>query len=91
MARLIFVLTGMLLLNSSKALSQLHFNGKADSGLVQINIRLLPQNFYNQHLGYFCKKEVQIQKAILLPVYFRLGSKEYTDWMERKPNSAKKY
>jgi uncharacterized membrane protein len=90
MARLIFILTVVMLLNSSKAASQLHFNTVGDSGRKDVNLRVLPQNFYNQHMGYFCKKEVQIQKALVLPIYFRLGSKEYTDWMEKKPSSLKK-
>jgi hypothetical protein len=81
----------VVLLNSPKAASQLHYTGRVDSVGKNFSIRVLPQNFYNQHMGYFCKKEVQIQKAIILPIYFRLGSKEYTDWMETKPNATKKF
>jgi len=50
----------------------------------------LPQNFYNHSLGYFCTKEIQLQKITSLPVYIRLGSKEYVDYLEGKPNSIKK-
>jgi hypothetical protein len=62
-----------------------------DTVTKKINIRVLPQNFYNNHIGYFCKKEIQLQKLISLPLYFRLGSKEYVDWMERKPNAVKRF
>ena len=86
MGRIILLFLAGIMLNSSKAASQLHLKPPADTLTKNINIRVLPQNFYNNHLGYFCKKEVQIQKLISMPVYFRLGSKEYVDWMERKPN-----
>lgn len=80
-----------MLLNSSKAASQLNLRLPVDTIKKKITLRVLPQNFYNQHLGYFCKKEVQIQKLVSLPVYFRLGAKEYVDWMERKPGAVKKF
>jgi hypothetical protein len=34
--------------------------------------------------GWFCNRELQVQKATRLPLYFRLGSKEYADRMEGK-------
>jgi hypothetical protein len=48
----------------------------------------LPPNFYTNHLSFFCKKEIQVQKITAMPVYFRLGSKEYVDQLERKPNTG---
>jgi hypothetical protein len=91
MGRLIFLFLLSVLLNSLKAASQLRLGAMPDSVSKKINLRPLPQNFYNQHLGYFCKKEVQIQKAVALPLFFRLGSKEYVDWMERKPNAVRRF
>jgi hypothetical protein len=61
-----------------------------DTAEKKISWQLLPQNFYNKGLGYFCKKEAQLQKATRLPVYIRLGSKEYVDYLERKPNSIRR-
>jgi hypothetical protein len=58
-----------------------------DTSGEKISLKLLPQNFYNQHLSFLCKKEVQIQKLTSLPLFIRLGSKEYVDYLERKPNS----
>lgn len=48
----------------------------------------IPQNFYYQQSGIICKKECQLQNALKTNVFFRLGSKEYVDYLERKPNSA---
>ena len=45
---------------------------------------IVPLNHYLSNLGFFCKKEIQIQKAVKLPIFFRLGSLEYTDKMEGK-------
>lgn len=50
----------------------------------KIYLKVLPRNFYSQHMGFFCKKEVQVQQYTRLPLFFRLGSLEYVDRMERK-------
>jgi hypothetical protein len=84
MARLITVFFIALLLNSLKAFSQAKFNKCTDSTGKRISLKILPQNFYSQHMGFFCKKEVQVQKASSLPVFIRLGSKEYVDKLEGK-------
>lgn len=45
---------------------------------------LLPKNHYVQHLGFFCKTELRVQKFTSLNLFFRLGSKAYVDYLERK-------
>ena len=90
MARKMIVFVTLLMLNSRKAAAQLHLKPAADTTLKMVSFRSLPQNFYNQHLGYFCKKEVQLQKITSLPVYIRLGSKDYVDYLEKKLNAVKK-
>lgn len=39
---------------------------------------------YVDRLGFFCKKELQLDKLFAVPVRFRLGSKEYMDRLEGK-------
>lgn len=77
-----------LLLNGSKALAQLRLPFSTDSIAGTVTVRVLPQNFYNQHLSFFCKKERQLQKLTSLPIYIRAGSKEYVDYLEKKPNAV---
>jgi len=72
---------------SLKAATQLNFRKNADSLFVFQKGVLLPQNFYNQHKGFFCKKEDQLQKTTGLNLFIRLGTKAYVDYIEQKPNS----
>ena len=74
---------------SLKSFAQLASIKYTDSLPAIRSITVLPQNFYNQHKGYACKKEDQLQRATGLNVFIRLGSKNYADYLEGKPNTIK--
>jgi hypothetical protein len=45
---------------------------------------VLASDYYSSHLGFFCKKEIQLEKIISIPFKFRLGSVQQCDWLEGK-------
>jgi hypothetical protein len=60
------------------------------SGGAGFTLSNLPTtSFYLNSLGFFCKKELQLDKVITIPLRFRLGSLAYVNWMEQKPNVVK--
>lgn len=42
----------------------------------------VPKAYHYEHLGAFCKLEVQLEKAVRLPVKVRLGEVQYTEQLE---------
>ena len=56
--------------------------------LINIPVKTIPASYYTSTLGFFCQKELQLEKAIKFPVKFRLGSVAYTDKMEGKKTAA---
>jgi hypothetical protein len=75
------------------------FNQKTKGGLGQISepkpiVTVLPLSYslprliapdsYTRQFGFFCKKELQIQKSTGIPLRFRLGSLTYSNALEGK-------
>ena len=45
---------------------------------------VLPGDYYTQHFGFFCKKELIFEKVTKIPLRFRLGSLQDCNRMEGK-------
>jgi hypothetical protein len=47
-------------------------------------LAVIPQNYYTQHFGIMCKKELALEKATKIPFRFRLGSLQQCNYLEGK-------
>ncbi len=46
--------------------------------------QVIPANYYTSNFGFFCKKELQLEKLTSIPFKFRLGSVQQCDRLEGK-------
>ena len=46
--------------------------------------QIVPVDFYSCNIGFFCKKELLIEKATKIPLRFRLGSLQQCNYYEGK-------
>ena len=47
------------------------------------------KSMYVKTLGIICKAEYKFEKVTLIPLRFRVGSLDYTNYLEQKPNAVK--
>lgn len=45
---------------------------------------LVSPSFYTEHLAFFCRQEMKLEKLTKIPFKFRLGSVEMVDYLEGK-------
>jgi hypothetical protein len=53
------------------------------------SIATIAPSFASASMGFFCKKELMLDKLTPLPIRFRLGALDYVNWMEQKPNAVR--
>jgi hypothetical protein len=58
------------------------YTGKLSVTVYTINT--IPANYYNNTLGFVCRKEWLVEQKTKVPLRLRLGSLAYTDAMEQK-------
>jgi hypothetical protein len=63
-------------------------NVKRDIYVNSTFYSVITTDFYTCNFGFFCKKELQFEKATKIPLRFRLGSLQYNDYLEGKPNTG---
>jgi hypothetical protein len=54
---------------------------------IKIEPDIIGRDHYTKKLTFFCRQEYQFEKATKIPLRFRLGSLQYTDYLEKKPNA----
>ncbi len=59
--------------------------------LNSFSCSVIAADYYTQGFGFFCKKELQFEKVTKIPFRFRLGSLQYNDYLEGKPNAVRPF
>ena len=70
----------------NNSISFIHFTPPAASTVTNLqNVKqTIPADFYACNIGFFCKKELLIEKATKIPFRFRLGSLQQCNYYEGK-------
>ncbi len=52
------------------------------SQILPATLQIIPADYYTQHFGFFCKKELMMEKITKIPLRFRLGSLQPCSYLE---------
>ena len=73
-------------LNKSLILTITTFsNKKTNENIISpSSLNIVSKNYYTQHMGFVCKKELALEKIINIPLRIRLGSLQQCNYLEGK-------
>jgi hypothetical protein len=54
-----------------------------------IKLAIIAPDLYFRHTSIICKKEFFFEKSTQIPLKVRLGSLDYTNYLEKKPNALR--
>jgi hypothetical protein len=57
---------------------------RIDQNSLVLDVEGIDKDFYHNNLGFFCKKEIQLEKITFVPFRLRLGNIDYVDKLEGK-------
>ena len=65
--------------------SFIHFTLPLSNVTSQLQVKpVIPADFYTCNFGFFCKKELSIEKVTKIPLRFRVGSLQQCNYYEGK-------
>src|SRR4051812_19266444 len=67
---------------NDSALSRKLFVSQVFTNAAPFRLQNVKSDFYSSHLTFFCRKELEFEKNTKIPFRFRLGSTDYTNYLE---------